>query len=353
MSSERTEKATPKRREDARKKGQIARRPELSSVIAFLSAIVMLRVTGESLSQRASQFFISTFQRAAVSEPLTPLSVHQIIFDSFSTLAALSVPVVLAALAAGVAGNLAQGGITFTPQALMPKPDAFNPVSRLKQTFGSNTPVELVKEILKISTLCAVCYGVFSRTIAEAPTLVGIHAGDTFTRMGETAYSLGLRSAGLLLVVAALDYGYGWYKNEKSMRMTKQEIKDEYRQIEGDPLVKSQRRRAARALTQKRIAAEVPRANVIVTNPTHFAVALRYDRDKDAAPIVVAKGADEMAKQIRKIAKAHDVPIVENPPLARTLYRTVKEGRVIPPDLFRAVAELLAYVYRQRAAYGN
>ena len=353
MSAERTEKATPKRREEARKKGQVARRPELASVVSFLAALVMLRTTGEGLSLRASHFFVGIFQRAAVPEPLTTLSVQQIIFDSFGTLAALSLPVVLAATAASVASNLAQGGIVFTPQALLPKPQAFNPVTKLRQTFGSNTPIELAKEILKITSLGAVCYGVFSRVVAEAPTFVGIHAGQTFSSMGDIAYGLGLRAGGLLLVIAGLDYGYGWYKNEKSLRMTKQEIKDEYRQSEGDPLVKAQRRRAARALMQKRIAAEVPRADVIVTNPTHFAVALRYDRDKDAAPIVVAKGADEMAKQIRKIAKAHDVPVVENPPLARTLYRTVKEGRTIPPDLFRAVAELLAYVYRQKAAYGK
>jgi flagellar biosynthetic protein FlhB len=131
--------------------------------------------------------------------------------------------------------------------------------------------------------------------------------------------------------------------------MSRQELKDEYKRQEGDPLVKSQRRRAARAYSQRRLAAEVPKADVVVTNPTHFAVALRYDRDKDAAPIVVAKGADLMAKKIREIAKANKVSIVENPPLARSLYRSVDVGSIIPADLFRAVAELLAYVYRQRA----
>jgi flagellar biosynthetic protein FlhB len=152
----------------------------------------------------------------------------------------------------------------------------------------------------------------------------------------------------VLILAGALDYLYGWYKHEKSLRMTKQELKEEFRQQEGDPMVKGQRRRAARALAHRRIAAEVPRADVVVTNPTHFAVALRYEREKSAAPVVVAKGADLMAKRIRELAAAKGVAVVENPPLARALYRAVEPGRAIPPELFRAVAELLAYVYRQR-----
>lgn len=145
-----------------------------------------------------------------------------------------------------------------------------------------------------------------------------------------------------------VDYGYGWYKHEKSLRMTKQEVRDEYKQQEGDPFIKSKRRGAARALAQGRISVEVPQADVVVTNPTHFAVALRYNHERDAVPVVVAKGADHLALRIREIARAHDVMVVENPPLARTLYRTIEPGRAIPAELFRAVAELLAYVYQQR-----
>lgn len=349
MSGERTEKPTQKRREEARKKGQIARRPELSSVVAFLAALFALRATGPALGRRAGELFTGVFERATDHTTLTPLLIHQMLIDAAGAIAALSAPVVLVALAAGLASNFAQGGLTLTPQALVPKADSFNPVARLRKTFGGQTPIELLKEILKIVTLGAVCYGLFARVVGEAPSMVGVPAGRSLLAVGEIASQIGLRAGAVLLFVAALDYGYGWYKNEKSLRMTKQEIKDEFRQMEGDPHVKSQRRRMARSLTQRRIAAEVPRADVIVTNPTHFAVALRYDRARDHAPTVVAKGADEMAKQIRKIAKAHDVPVVENPPLARTLYRTVKEGRAIPPDLFRAVAELLAYVYRLKS----
>lgn len=348
MASDRTEKATPKRREDARRKGQIARRPELASVAGFLAALLMLRATGDSLTERALHLFKSCMAGAGTSAPLTPVLAQKIFGDAALDLAALSLPVIAAVIAASLAANFAQGGLTLTPEALKPKLDRFNPTANLKRAFGSNGPVELVKGLIKISCLVLVGYAVFARSIKSVPALVGIPSAQTLSALGAILYDIGLRTGGALLAIAAMDYGYGWYKHEKSLRMTKQEVKDEYRQQEGDPLVKSQRRRAARAITQRRIAVEVPRADVIVTNPTHFAVALRYDRQKDAAPTVVAKGADEMARRIREIAKAHGVAIVENPPLARALYRTVETGRVIPPEFFRAIAELLAYVYKRR-----
>ena len=348
MANERTEKPTPKRREDARRKGQIARRPELSAAAGFFAALVMLRVTSDDLLGRASHLFTSTASHVIAAESLTISSVHSMLMEASSDLAALSLPVIAAALAAGLAANFAQGGLTFTPQAFKPRFERFNPAANFKRAFGGNSTIEFLKGIFKLGGLIAVCYGVFARAIADAPTLVGAPAPHTFIAVGTLAYQLGLRAGGVLLLLAAADYGYGWYKHEKSLKMTKQEVKDEFRQQEGDPTVKHLRRRMARALLQRHIATEVPRADVVVTNPTHYAVALRYDREKHAAPMVVAKGADEMAKRIREIAKAHDVAIIENPPLARTLYRTVETGRAIPPDLFRAVAELLAYVYRQR-----
>lgn len=348
MANDRTEKATPKRREDALRRGQIARRPDLPAAVGFLAALMMLRVMSDDLMQRASQLFTGGMLRASFTEPLTLSSIHNLMIEAISDLAALSLPIVLAALVAGIISNFAQGGLTLTPGAFMPRLERFNPVANLKRVFGSNGPVELLKSLLKLGGICAVCYGVVSRSVAEVPTLVGASASYTLSSIGHLAYELGLRTGGMLLLIAAADYGYGWFKHEKSLRMTKQEVKDEFRQQEGDPLVKGQRRRAARALLQRRIAVEVPQADVVVTNPTHFAVALRYDRERDAAPVVVAKGADAMAKRIREIAKAHDVAVIENPPLARALYRSVEMGHMVPTELFRAVAELLAYVYRQR-----
>ncbi len=346
MAAEHTEKATPKRREDAKKKGQSARRPELPAAAGFLAALLMLRVMASDLSARAEHMFAGAMSHAGAAEGLSALSAHAMLVDAGLNLAVLALPVVAAALIAGVASNLAQGGLTLTPAALKPRAASFNPVENLKRVFGPNGFVELGKGLLKLCGIALVGYGLFARAVASAPSLIGSPAHQTLAATGQLLYDLALRAGGVLTVVALLDYAYGWYKHEKSLRMTKQEVKDEYRQQEGDPLVKGQRRRASRALLQKRIATEVPRADVVVTNPTHFAVALRYDRARDAAPTVVAKGADLMAKRIREIARTHNVAVIENPPLARGLYRTVEVGRVIPPEFFRAVAELLAYVYR-------
>ena len=348
MSQDRTEKATPKRREDARRKGQIARGPELPAALGFLAALMVLRVTGGELLNHASKLFKGALARAVSPEPLTPASIHALLTDGVLALCALSLPIVAGALVASIAANFAQGGLTLTPGALSPRAERFNPAANFKRAFGGNNFVELIKSLLKLGGLGLVCYGALAGAIADAPATVGSPAPQLFASLGGLTYGLALKAGVVLALLAGLDYGYALYKHEKSLRMTKQELKDEYRQQEGDPMVKGQRRRAARALTQRRVAAEVPRADVVVMNPTHFAVALRYDRERDAAPVVVAKGADSLALRIRDIARRHNVAVVENPPLARALYRSVEAGRAISPELFRAVAELLAYVYRQR-----
>ncbi len=348
MSQERTEKATPKRREDARKRGQIARRPELGAVAGFAAAILMLQATGVDWLERAEKLMGGLLTRAPQLSELTPVAASNLLSEAIADLALLSLPLALAALAASVAGNFAQGGLTFAPEALKPRGERFNPLANFKRAYSSNSLVELLKGVLKLAGLVLVTFSVFGDAVRDAPALIRAPAAHAIASLGALGFQLALRASGVLLVAAALDYGYGWWTHEKSLRMTKQEQKEEYKQQEGDPLVKSQRRRAARLIANRRVAREVPYADVIVTNPTHFAVALRYDRTRDAAPVVVAKGADFMAKRIREIAREHKISIIENPPLARALYRSVEPGHTIPADLFRAVAELLAYVYRQR-----
>lgn len=348
MSSDRTEKATPRRREEARKEGRVARRPDLAASAAFLAAVLVLRAMASPLADHAIRFMRGALTRSIGLEPLTASTAHGLFVDAFAVVGLLATPVVAVALVTGIGANFAQGGLTLTPKAFELKPERFSPVSNLKRVFGPQTPVELLKAMLKLAALVLVCYGPVSEAVMSAPEMLGLPAGEALTTAGSLAGTLGLRAAVVFVLFAGLDYGYGWYQYEKSLRMTKDEVKREFKDQEGDPMVKGQRRRAARALIRQRISVEVPKADVIVTNPTHFAVAIRYDQANDAAPIVVAKGADEMARKIREIAKAHDVPIVENPPLARALYRAVEPGRAIAPEFFRAVAELLAFVYRNR-----
>lgn len=348
MSAERTEKATPKRREDARRKGQIARGAELPAALGFLAALITLNALHETFFKSAGNFLAATMRTAASNEPLTIPSVHNLILEGGKVVALLTLPIVAAAFAAGLTGNFAQGGLSFSTEALKPKGNRFNPAQNIKKIFGSDNAVNLVKTFVKLALLGSASYNILVPIIADAPTFINAPVSTVAVKLGTAFYTLGLRCGLILLTLALADYGWSWYKNEKSMRMTKQEIRDEFKDQEGDPHIKNQRRRAARALTQKRSLAEVPTATVIITNPTHFAVALRYNREKDAAPIVVAKGADEMARKIREIAGSHDIPLFENPPLARALYKAVEPNQIIPIELFSAVAEVLAFVFRQR-----
>lgn len=348
MSAERTEKATPKRREDARKKGQIARRPEFPAAASFLAALGVLEATGADWLKRGGYMISTLAQRVADPAPMTLSLAHGLMIDAVTQLTWLVWPVTAALMIASLAGNFMQGGFTYSIEALKPKTERLNPMSNLKRAFGPDRVVDLLKQCLLLAGVGMACFGVSAKAVANAAPLVGVKAPQALLASGALLAQLSWRAGGVLLVLAALDYGYGWYKHEKSLRMSKQEIRDEYKQQEGDPMVKAQRRRAARALAMRQIVVEVPRADVVVTNPTHFAVALRYDRQTNAAPVVVAKGADLMAKRIRELAQQHNVPVIENPPLARALYKQVDARGIIPPEFFRAVAELLAYVYRMR-----
>ncbi len=348
MAQERTEKATPKRREDARLKGQIARGAELPAALSFLTALITLKLLSGDIVARVGFNFQDAARNIAAMKPLTDSTLHVIFIDAGSALAVISLPVILVGFAAVLAGNFAQGGFSLTAKALTPKADRFNPAKNIKRIFGLDSVVNLGKSFLKLCFIAFVAYQVLSPVIENAPSYISAPLPTVAVNLGETLYSLGFRCGLVLLTLAAADYGYAWYKHEKSLRMSKQEIRDEYKQQEGDPLIKGQRRQAARALSQKRSLNEVPTASVVITNPTHFAVALRYDRDKDAAPIVVAKGADNIAAKIREIARENDVALIENPPLARALYRTVEPNQIIPVEFFGAVAEILAFVFRQK-----
>ena len=348
MAMERTEKATPKRREDARKKGQIARGAELPAALSFIGALMMLKFLAEEMYNRIGYNLKNASFGIAHFKPLTDVELQVMLLNGGKVLALLALPVIAIGFVGVLAGNFAQGGLSFAGEALMPKAEKFSPAKNIKRIFGLDSVVNLGKSLVKLIFIAFVAYGVLAPVIEMAPTFVHAPLGTVAVKLGETMYSLALRCGLVLLALAAADYGYAWYKHEKSLRMSKQDIRDEFKQQEGDPMMKGQRRRAARALAQRRSIADVPTATVVITNPTHFAIALRYDRDKDAAPIVVAKGADTIAAKIREIARDNDIPLVENPPLARALYNLVEPKQMIPVEFFAAVAEILAYVFRQK-----
>lgn len=348
MSMERTEKATPKRRQDARKKGQIARGAELPAAAAFLAGVLVINFIGRDVVGAIGKYINSSSSSILANGELNIADVQMLFFDAAKVFALMFFPIVAVAMTASLAGNFAQGGFSLTPQALMPKADRFSPAKNIKKIFGLDSVVNLAKTLVKFLLLSWVVYGVLSPVLADAPALMNAPLTTVAGKLGETVYGLAFRCGLVMVLMAAADYGYSWYKNEKSLKMTKQEIRDEFKEQEGDPMVKGQRRRVARSLVQKRSLTAVPSASVVITNPTHFAVAIRYDRDKDAAPVVVAKGADNMAAKIRAIATENNVPLIENKPLARALYKTVEPNQMIPVEFFSAVAEVLAYVFRQK-----
>lgn len=348
MASEKTEKATPKKREDARKKGQIARGPEIPAALSFLGALVALKFISGDIFTQAGDFIKNAAGSVAGLKPLTDADLHMMLINGSKLFALLSLPVLLVGFVAVVAGNFAQGGFSFTGEQMMPKVEKFSPAKNIKRIVGLDAVVNLLKSMIKLAFIVVVAYGVLAPAIESAPTYIHASLPTVAVKLGDTLFSLAFRCGIVLLFLAAADYGYAWYKHEKSLKMSKQEIRDEYKQQEGDPMIKGQRRRAARALADRRSLTNVPSASVVITNPTHFAVALRYDRETDAAPVVVAKGADNIAAKIRAIANENGIPLIENPPLARALYKTVEPRQTIPVEFFGAVAEILAYVFRQQ-----
>ncbi len=249
----------------------------------------------------------------------------------------------------GAASYAMQKGFTLTGKPLTPDFSRINPVNGVKRLFSLNSAAELLKSLLKISILSYVVYTNVAREWGNLPFLMDMEVGAFMTYLGSVTFRIMTKTVWVLAVIAIVDYVFQRWNFEKSLRMSKDEIKEEMKEQEGDPAVKARIKNIQRQLARKRMMQEVPNADVVVTNPTHFAVALRYDRKKSKAPVVVAKGADRIAEKIKELAKKHRVPVIENRPLAQSIYKYVEIGREIPENLYRAVAEILAYVYRLRS----
>ena len=342
---EKTEEPTSKKLEDAKKKGQIARSKELGTMFVLIfSAISLLlygpeigkglyNIMGRMLSLNRSETYDTTKMFAVWSEVASALLFPVAMF-------------VLIIVIAAFIGNTLLGGFNFSWEAAAPKPSKMSPIKGFKRMFGPQAAIELVKSILKFALVAI--FAVFliqtffdeilHLSIESAPSNI-IHALEMLSWM-----FLGLSCT--LVIIAAIDAPYQSYNHNKQLKMTMQEIKDEYKNSEGDPQIKARIRQTQRQMSQRRMMQDVPDADVIVTNPTHYSVALKYDTERAGAPIVLAKGVDEMAMQIRKIAKGNEVPIVESPMLTRALYHTAEIGQQIPDQLFTAVAQVLAYVFQ-------
>ncbi len=348
MSAERTEKATPRRREDARKRGQVARSARLVSAACLVAALATLNAGRELWMARGKALMTSSAHFIIAPEPMTPEYVQKMLWDAVGLVAPLALLLMAVVFTTALAAHAFQSGLMITPKAFGKGVERLNPLTNVRQFFSLQPLQDFAQSLVELAGIVAVGWAMAATVTNVVLQSVGVSSGVILEEIWSTVVGFGLRAGVVLLVAGAADYGWQRYQHEKSLRMTKEEVKREFKDQEGDPYVKGQRRRAARAMLQKRSMNLVKTAEVVITNPTHFAVALRYDRTKDKAPLVVGKGADLVAKRIRDIAVRHGAEIIQNPPLARGLYRSVEVGQTIPPEFYRAVAEVLAYVYGRR-----
>lgn len=341
---DKTEPATDKKKADARKKGQIAKSREIPSVAILLSAMTVFYFAGGWMFNQLGDIMIGGFTRLA-DVNFGVQSAHIMMWQMFKRLTTLLAPLLAVVIFAGIASNVAQVGFMLTGETLSPKFSKFNPIKGIKSMVSMRSLVEVVKAVLKILIIGGTAYGVLQNEMDQMPGLMEFETAQIMAFTGSAALKLGFYTCLILILLAGIDYVFQRYQHEKDLRMSKQEIKDEYRQKEGDPQIKSRIRAVQREMAMRRMMDSVPDATVVITNPTHLAVAIKFDRSMPA-PLVVAKGAGLIAEKIKKLARENDVPVIEQKPLARAIFKNVAIDQYIPADLYHTVAELLAYVYR-------
>jgi flagellar biosynthetic protein FlhB len=344
-----TESATPKKREDAKKKGQVVRSIEINAVLNVLISLVILKISGDyimhNLKELANYFWgnITLFNNKLDENFIMPFIVKLL-----GRFIMIMLPLLASVFVMGILSNVAQFGFLVSFDSLKPSFDKINPGKGFKRIFFSKRLIfELAKAIFKIVIIIYIAYSTVRKILNEIFLTPLMDINTYFTFSADTIYRLGMKIVVAFIVFSILDYLYQRYEFEDSLKMSKQEVKDEMKQMEGDPLVKSRIRQIQREFARKRMISEIPKADVVITNPTHVAVALRYNESEDEAPKVIAKGINLMAEKIKDIARANSVVIVENPPLARTLIK-LEVGWSITQDLFQAVAEVLAFVYQAK-----
>jgi flagellar biosynthetic protein FlhB len=345
FAQEKTESATPKKRQEARKKGQVAKSSELPGALILFFTFLSFLMFGGFLKQHFFTIFNVTFTdylRSDVTIPNVTILFGNLMIEGLILLS----PIFFVTLIIALMGNYLQIGLLFTGDPLLMKFSKINPLEGAKKILGLRSIVEFLKSMLKVTVVGVVVYITLSGQISQIMTLSHFSLENTLSFVASITVKLGITIGLILLVLAIFDYIYQKYEHEKSLKMSKQDIKDEYKKSEGDPLIKGKIKERQRKLAMQRMMQEIPNADVIITNPTHYAIALKYNASAMQAPKVIAKGKDYVALKIREIAKANGIILMENKPLARALYNQVELGDSIPADLFQAVAEVLAYVYK-------
>ena len=345
--SSKTEKATPKKRRDERKKGNVFFSNDAVSVAVLLAGFAVIRLTGPGVVARLDEFLqyclglASGMGGTALVEQLPEL------FGQFCLAFVLTAgPILGVAAAVGVAVTLFQTRMLLSLEPLKPKWSRLNPLQGVRRLFSLRSIIEAVKGILKIGLLLLMIYQFITGLLNLLAKYLYTDLLSAGAHLFDSGFQMVIRIMVAYLILAGADIFYQWWEYERNMRMSKQEIKEEFKQMEGDPQIKGKIKEMQRRMAQSRMMQQVPQADVVIRNPTHFAVALRYRAEQDPAPVVLAKGQDELALRIVQVAEEHHVSVVENVPLARALYASTELNQVIPPELYNAVAEVLVYLYR-------
>ncbi len=344
---EKTEKATPRRVEEARKKGQVFKSSDLNSAVILMVGLVTIYVTLPYMID-----CLKSFTRLCLLDRSLYDFSHeylQVLFvEVILTLAKCMFPIMAATSIGALLISYIQVGFIFSGEAFTPKLERLNPAEGAKKIFSKRALVELLKALMKVIITGYIVYTVGAKYYLSFARLVDMELAPSIMFLAQVVFEMGLKVGAVFVIVGVIDYLYQKYEYDKSLKMSKYDIKQEYKQTEGDPQLKSRQRQIQREIAMKRMMAEVPKADVVITNPTHFAVALKYEAETMPAPVVTAKGQDFIALRIKELAVENGVAIVENPPLARTLYTVSKIGDMIPEEMFQAVAEVLAFVYKQK-----
>lgn len=346
FSGDKTEKATPKKRQDARKKGQVLQSKEITSAFVLLFIFLALRLLGGYMYNEITYFTkVVLTEYVNIPDLYTINGITKLFMLSGIELIKICGPILGVALITGLIAEYAQVGFLFTFENLKFKFERISPLSGLKRIFSLRSVVELVKSIIKLAIVGFIAYSYIKSQADGVLTMMDMDAIGVASFIASSVVDLAIRICIALIFIGAVDYIYQWYEFEKNLKMSKHEIKEEFKQTEGNPEIKSKIRQKQRQISMSRMLGDVPKADVVITNPTHFAVAIRYDASVSPAPRVIAKGQDYLAQRIKEVARENKVEIVENKPLARSLYQSVEVGQEIPEEMYQAVAEILAFVY--------
>lgn len=344
---EKTEEPTEKKKEDTRKEGNVAKSVEITTAASFIFMFYAMQIFAGFVYEKVTAIMnYSLSWIPIIKEGITGDNfINKFVIYIFGQILIILAPFFIVAFLVGFITNLVQVGWHVTTKPLKPKFSRMNPISGFKRLFSPSKLFELLKSVVKVALIGVIIYMIVKDEINSIQMLLNMELLESISYIGKLVIRVGTTTGMYFILVAGADFLFQKLKHKKDIKMTKQEVKDEYKNSEGDPQIKGKIKQKMREVSMRRMMQSVPEADVIITNPTHYAVALKYDKQKSLAPIVVAKGEDFLAKRIKDVAREHNIQIVENKYLARTLYATVDIGKEIPPELYQAVAEVLAFVY--------